>query len=88
VKKKDLHIKFEEAVESINSMEGPYPADLLLRLYAYYKKATQNEERPSSRKPLVNAFKTNALIQVGDIDETKAKKEYIKLVEAFKKKQG
>ena len=88
VKNKKLDIKFNNAVEAINNCEGPFPADFLLRLYAYYKKATQNEDRPGSRKPLVNAFKTNALLQLGDISEDEAKKEYIKLVRGFLNEQS
>ncbi len=84
---KKIDKKFNDAVEAINNCEGPFPADFLLRLYAYYKKATQNDERPGSRKPLVNAFKTNALLQLGDISENKAKKEYIKLIDDFLKNQ-
>ena len=48
---KDLNIEFEEAVERINQHKEPFPADFLLRLYAYYKKATNNYSRPSSKKP-------------------------------------
>ena len=35
--KDNLDIEFNEAVERINSYTEPFPADLLLRLYAYYK---------------------------------------------------
>jgi acyl-CoA-binding protein len=78
-----LDIEFEDAVERINSFTEPYPADFLLRLYAYYKKATNNYERPSSSKPIINAFKTNALFQVKDISEDEAKRIYIDLVDNY-----
>ncbi|WP_369999734.1 acyl-CoA-binding protein [Winogradskyella sp.] len=78
-----LHIEFEEAVERINAHKDPFPADFLLRLYAYYKKATNDYGRPSSRKPIINAFKTNALFQVQDISEDEAKQEYINLVNNY-----
>ncbi|WP_111685467.1 acyl-CoA-binding protein [Winogradskyella tangerina] len=78
-----LDIEFNEAVERINAHTDPFPADFLLRLYAYYKKATNDYGRPSSRKPIINAFKTNALFQVQDISEDEAKQEYIKLVNNY-----
>jgi acyl-CoA-binding protein len=79
----ELHIEFEEAVERINSFKEPYPADLLLRLYAYFKKASNDYGRPSSSKPIINAFKTNALFQVKDITQDEAKRIYIDLVNNY-----
>lgn len=76
----ELDIEFIAAVDRVNDHTEPFPADFLLRLYAYYKKATNNYDRPSSRKPIINAFKTNALFQVKDITEDEAKQEYINLV--------
>lgn len=81
--KSALDIEFEDAVERINSFTEPYPADFLLRLYAYYKKATNNYERPSSSKPIINAFKTNALFQVKDVTQDEAKQIYIDLVNNY-----
>ena len=52
----ELDIEFKEAVEQINNFTEPYPADFLLRLYAYYKKATDDYGRPGSKKPIINAF--------------------------------
>lgn len=79
----ELHKTFEDAVERINAHTEPFPADFLLRLYAYYKKATNDYGRPNSRKPIINAFKTNALFQVQDISEDEAKQEYISLVNNY-----
>lgn len=79
----ELDKEFLAAVDRINAYTEPFPADVLLKLYAYYKKATNNYERPSSRKPIINAFKTNALFQVEDITEDEAKQEYIKLVNNY-----
>lgn len=76
----ELNIEFETAVERVNDHTEPFPADFLLRLYAYYKKATNNYGRPSSKKPIINAFKTNALFQVQNISKDEAKQEYINLV--------
>tara|TARA_B110000046_G_C12919198_1_gene366338 strand:- start:721 stop:987 length:267 start_codon:yes stop_codon:yes gene_type:complete len=80
---KELDIEFDAAVERVNDHTEPFPADFLLRLYAYYKKATNNYSRPSSRKPIINAFKTNALFQVQNISEDEAKQEYIDLVNNY-----
>jgi len=79
----ELDIEFKAAVERINNYTESFPADFLLRLYAYYKKATNDYGRPNSRKPIINAFKTNALFQIKDISEDEAKQEYIKLVNHY-----
>mgnify|MGYP003113887040 CR=1 FL=1 len=79
----ELDIEFVEAVERINAHTERFPADMLLRLYAYYKKASNNYERPSSRTPIINAFKTNALFQVQDVSEDEAKRIYIDLVNNY-----
>ena len=79
----ELNKAFELAVERINNYKEPYPADLLLRLYAYYKKATNNYNRPSSKKQIINAFKTNALFQIQSVDINEAKKAYIELVDNY-----
>ena len=79
----ELNIEFLEAVDRINAHNEPFPADMLLRLYAYYKKASNNYERPSSRKPIINAFKTNALFQIKDVSEDEAKRIYIDLVNNY-----
>jgi acyl-CoA-binding protein len=79
----ELDIEFRDAVERINSFTEPFPADFLLRLYAYYKKATNDYGRPSSRKPIINAFKTNALFQVQNVTQDEAKRIYIDLVKNY-----
>ena len=80
---KILDIKFREAVESINSHKDPFPADTLLKLYAYYKKSTNDYNRPSSGKAIINAFKTNALFQVENITQDQAKQRYIELANKY-----
>ncbi|SFS96149.1 Acyl-CoA-binding protein [Zhouia amylolytica] len=79
----ELDIAFQEAVNVVNSCEEPFPADFLLRLYAYYKKATHNIDPPSSRKALINAFKANALFQTRGISVREAKEKYINLVNDY-----
>lgn len=78
-----LDSEFKLAVESINNHQDPFPADTLLKLYAYYKKATNNYSRPNSSKPIINAFKTNALFQVDNISQEEAKKRYIELSKKY-----
>ena len=79
----ELDIEFRDAVERVNNHTEPFPADFLLRLYAYYKKATNDYSRPNSKKQIINAFKTNALFQVQNINEDEAKREYISLVKNY-----
>lgn len=81
--KTQIDIDFEDAVSRVNSHTEPFPADFLLRLYAYYKKATNDYGRPSSRKQIINAFKTNALFQIQNITEEEAKEKYIELVNNY-----
>jgi len=78
--KNKLHKKFIEAVEFVNDYDEPFPADILLKLYAYYKVATKNYSTPGSRTPLINAFKANALIQTQNLTAEQAMKNYIDLV--------
>ena len=80
MKKKKSHTKFEEAVSFVNSFTEPIPADVLLKLYAYYKIANDNFDNPGSKTPLINAFKANALIQAKNMNKKQAMKSYIELV--------
>ena len=78
-----LDIEFKDAVARVNAHAEPFPADTLLKLYAYYKKSTNDYGRPGSRTPIINAFKTNALFQAEDITEDEAKQAYIDLVNNY-----
>lgn len=80
MKKKNLQTKFEESVLFVNGYENPIPADILLKLYAYYKIANANFDNPASKTPLINGFKANALIQAQNLSIKDAMKSYIKLV--------
>lgn len=82
-KKDALDKEFKTAVESISNYKEPFPADTLLKLYAFYKKATNDYSRPNSSKAIINAFKTNALFQVEDITQDEAKKRYIELAKDY-----
>ena len=81
--KTKLDIAFEEAVERVNEHTDPFPADTLLKLYAFYKKATNDYGKPRSKKPIINAFKTNALFQVKGLTQEEAKQSYIDLVNNY-----
>lgn len=80
MKNDKLQSDFLKAVDFVNNYTKPLPADLLLKLYAYYKIANKNYDNPGSQTPLINAFKANALIQAKNISKEKAMKAYIKLV--------
>ena len=83
MKQEELDILFQEAVERVNAHTEPFPADTLLKLYAYYKKATNDIGKPKSKVEIINAFKTNALIQAKDLTVNDAKKNYIELVNNY-----
>ena len=76
----DLKEKFKEAVDYVNQYTDPIPADILLKLYAFYKIANKNFDNPGSKTPLINAFKANALIQAQNINRKEAMESYIELV--------
>ena len=80
MKKKKLHINFQAAVTFVNSYNTPIPADILLKLYAYYKIANENFDNSGSKTPLINAFKANALIQAKNTSGEEAMASYIALV--------
>ena len=76
---------FNKAVDKVNSSNKSLPPDTMLKLYALYKIATKNQENPSGDKPLISAFKANALFQAKHMSIETAMLEYIAIVakEAF-----
>lgn len=76
---------FKKAVDKVNSSNKSLPPDTMLKLYALYKIATKNQENPSGDKPLISAFKANALFQAKHMSIETAMLEYIAIVakEAF-----
>lgn len=80
---KELDKAFLDAVKSINNHLEPFPADVLLKLYAYYKRATNDQSSPNSSHPLINAFKTNALFQTQGLSPDEAKQLYIETVHQY-----
>ena len=81
MKNEKLHTDFSKAVAYVNTYSEPLPADLLLKLYAYFKIANKNQSHPGSTTPLINAFKSNALIQAKNVGRTEAMRRYVGLVE-------
>jgi len=73
----EIEIKFSISVKAINAHTEPFPADTLLKLYAYYKRATASSDTSSGGKPLIHAFKTNALFQTRHLTSDEAKELYI-----------
>jgi acyl-CoA-binding protein len=88
MKDEKLHHDFSKAVDFVNAYSEPMPADLLLKLYAYYKIAIKNHNHPGSTTPLINAFKANALIQAKDVGRNEAMRRYIAIVNKELKLEG
>lgn len=84
---KELHRKFLKAVEEANAYPKKLPVDVKLKFYAFYKQATENTGlyRPSDSDEIRNAFKLNALFQVGKFTKEEAKEKYIDLVSKYLK---
>lgn len=87
--KKDLDIRFSEAVEIAMKMtQASLPQDVQLRLYAYYKQATFGTAiyNQSENFDLRNAFKTNAWMQISHISVEEAKEKYIEIINSLTSK--
>ncbi|WP_417941439.1 acyl-CoA-binding protein [Flavobacterium sp. RS13.1] len=89
--KKDLDIRFTEAVEIAMKMtQASLPQDVQLRLYAYYKQATLGTAvavyNQSENFGLRDAFKTNAWMQISHISIEEAKENYIEIINSLTSK--
>ena len=82
---KEIHTKFEEAVDEANRYPHLLPTDIKLQFYAHYKQATEDVGlyRPSDEVEIRNAFKINALLQVRGLSKDEAKLAYIELVKKY-----
>ena len=83
MQKEDLEIRFEAAIELANKIsQSELPQDVQLRLYAYYKRATNSRiaSSNSGNFDLRNAFKLNAWIQISHLEESEAKELYIEAI--------
>ena len=80
----EINISFLKSVDSVNNHLEPFPADIILKLYAYYKIATNAPHKASeSKQALITAFKTNALFQTKHLNEDQAKELYIETVKNY-----
>lgn len=89
MKQADLESRFNEAVAIATEMtQASLPQDVQLRLYAYYKQATQGnvELNQTSSFHLRDAFKTNAWMQIKHLSVEEAKEQYISLIQSLVKK--
>lgn len=84
MKPEELDIQFEDAFQSISNLKKSLAPDVMLKLYAYYKQATNGDTFSYNTEPDVrNAFKFNAWMQLQGMAQEDAKKEYIKLAKTI-----
>lgn len=85
---KNIDELFKEALFKATEIIYPLPDDIRLRLYAYYKQATQEPINTTSahEHELINAFKMNAWMQVRQMSVDDAKMEYVKLIDELHSK--
>ena len=74
--------EFLKAYEKVSRTDQKFPPDIMLKFYAYYKYATEQEGiyNPLTKNDVKSAFKLNALLQVKGISVLEAKQRYIDLV--------
>ncbi|WP_299770002.1 acyl-CoA-binding protein [uncultured Dokdonia sp.] len=74
-----LHTAFWDAFKRVGEAKQAFPPDVLLRFYALYKQATQENSfsYQKGEHELVSAFKMNALLQVKGLTSDEAKEAYI-----------
>ncbi len=73
----EINKAFNKAVELVNAQHEPFPADVLLNLYAYYKKATDaSHSAGQSRESPITAFKTNASFQTKNMSKDQSNELY------------
>lgn len=75
--------KFYKAYEMASTTGLKFPPDVMLRFYAYYKRATHHDGfyNPGNGEDIRNGFKANALLQVENISQAEAKNKYVEMVE-------
>ena len=85
MQEKDLDTLFHEAYEKASNMTEGLPQDVMLRIYAFYKQATQDVPDASynSGFDLRNAFKMNAWMQVRHLSTDEAKRLYIETINSI-----
>ena len=75
-----LQEAFMESVSKVNSAKQALAVDTMLKLYALYKIATNNQQHPSGEAPYISAFKANALFQAKHLNQQQAMQQYIDIV--------
>lgn len=82
---KDIDQQFQEAFEKASNMTHALPQDVMLRIYAYYKQATQGiaDENIYPTFNLRDAFKLNAWMQVRHLTPDEAKALYIETINSL-----
>ncbi|ALM48250.1 phosphatidylserine decarboxylase [Flavobacterium psychrophilum] len=85
MQEKDLDTLFQEAYEKASGMTEALPQDVMLRIYAYYKQATQGMAYMNHYQSfdLRNAFKMNAWMQVRHLTADEAKELYIETINSI-----
>ena len=78
----NLDEQFKAAFEAASEMTIPLPPDVMLRIYAYYKQATDdpNSFSYNNNYDLRNAFKMNAWLQISHLSQDEAKQKYIEII--------
>ncbi len=77
---------FTEAYNKISNEAKNLAPDVMLRIYAYYKQATNglsHHDFDEMSTDLKKAFKFNAWQQINHLSADAAKKEYIKLAKSI-----
>ncbi|GGG30571.1 hypothetical protein GCM10011344_34410 [Dokdonia pacifica] len=87
MEKEALHTAFWEAFRKVGEAKQAFPPDVLLRFYALYKQATQENtfSYQKGEHELVSAFKMNALLQVKSMTSDEAKLAYIEQANKYVK---
>ena len=84
----NLDLKFTEAFNKLSELEEVLAPDIMLKLYAFYKKAVIGDTFSYDGEIDVrDAFKFNAWTQLNGMNQEDAKKQYIKLVKNILKNQ-
>lgn len=81
----DLDLKFQEAYEKACNMTEVLAPDVMLKIYAYYKQATQGAEHLNKFQTadLRDGFKMNAWMQVRHLQPNEAKQLYIETINSI-----
>lgn len=79
-----LEAQFKQAFASISAIEETLAPDVMLKLYAYYKQASQGDHASATKQHTVrDGFKLNAWSQLAGMSQENAMKEYIQLANSI-----